>query len=59
VICNAEGMSEDCELLELMGAEKLEMGLRLQFSVKEYEIVCIRNLEEENCYEWMRESRGS
>ena len=52
-------MSEDCELLELMGAEKLEMGLRLQFSVKEYEIVCIRNLEEENCYEWMRESRGS
>lgn len=50
-------MSEDWDLSELMGAEKPETWIRLELSVKECEIVCVRNLEEANCCEWMSESR--
>lgn len=57
MVCNAEGMSEDWDLLELMGAEELETWMRLKLSAKECEIVYIRNMEEENCYEWISESR--
>lgn len=57
MICNAEGMSEDRDLLELMGTEKLETWIRLELSVKECEIVYARNLEEAYCCKWLSESR--
>lgn len=33
MVCNAEGMREDWDLLELMGTEKLETQIKLELFV--------------------------